>query len=408
MRLSFVAERYAYLAGIGVIAVLIGAAAHGASRLPILLKAGVSGVLVAVLAVFGKLTWEQSGVYRDAISFYNHILSFNPAASIHGNLAKELIDAGHREEALAASRIAVEQDPDSAASHNALGIALLGLNRLDEAAEGFQRARWHLTPITGTCAITWPRPAGARGASWNRSGGTAKCSTLIRSSRRRTPGWAMRCLVWVGTRKRRNHWRGLFPCGRIQLPIKELDLLADALRRQQRYEEAIETYRRILKAVPEYAPAHAGMGRALYQLKRYEEAVESLARSVSLEPESPEVPDRHVAMGRASEALGRTEAAAEHYGRALEIDARNAEALDSFAVLRFRQQRYEEALRFYETLIEMGEANAQVHANMGATLAYLDRPEEALQSLDSALSLDPTLARTGLGEMRDALRQERQ
>ena len=192
------------------------------------------------------------------------------------------------------------------------------------------------------------------------------------------------------------------------LPISAFQLLADALLRQRRHEEAIETYRGVLEIDPEYAPAHAGIGYALLRLNRYEEAVESLARSISLEPESPEAADRHVAMGRASQALGRTEAAAERYERALEIDARNAKALDSFAVLRFRQQRYEEALGFHETLIEIGEANAQVHASMGATLYYLDRPEEALRSLDRALSLDPALARTGFGEMRDTLRRERQ
>ena len=113
-------------------------------------------------------------------------------------------------------------------------------------------------------------------------------------------------------------------------------------------------------------------------------------------------------MGRASAELGRTQAAAEHYARALAIDARNAQALDSFAVLRFRQQRYEQALGLYETLIEIGEANAQIHANMAATLLSLDRPEDALRSLDRALSLDPALAGTGLGDMRDALRRERQ
>ena len=192
------------------------------------------------------------------------------------------------------------------------------------------------------------------------------------------------------------------------LPINVFQLLADALRRQQRYEEAIQKYRDVLQIDAEYAPAHAGIGYALLQLKRYEEAAESLARSISLQLESPANADRHVAMGRAFQQLGRMETAEEHYARALEIDARNAKALDSLAVLRFRQRRYEEALGLYETLIEIGDANARVHANMGAALYNLDRPDEALRSFDRALSLDPTLTGTDLEEMRGALRQERQ
>ena len=135
---------------------------------------------------------------------------------------------------------------------------------------------------------------------------------------------------------------------RSDTPIGAFQLLADALRAQQRHEEAIERYRVVLEIDSEYAPAHAGIGYALLEMKRHEEAVESLARSVSLQPESPAGADRHVAMGRAFLALGRTEAAEEHYARALEIDSRNARALDSLAALRFQHRRYEDALRLYE------------------------------------------------------------
>ena len=195
---------------------------------------------------------------------------------------------------------------------------------------------------------------------------------------------------------------------REDTPIGALQFLADALRAQRRHEEAIERYRAVLQIDPEYAPAHAGIGYALLRLKRYAEAVESLARSLLLQPESPAAADRHVAMGRAFLALGRTEAGEEHFGRALAVDADNAKGLDSLAVLRFQQQRYEEALRLYERLIDLGVGGAQAHANMGATLYYLGRPEEALRSLERARALDPTLemAPMGLEESRDTSQQE--
>ena len=109
-------------------------------------------------------------------------------------------------------------------------------------------------------------------------------------------------------------------------------------------------------------------------------------------------------------ALGRTEAAEEHYVHALMIDSDNAKALDSLATLRFRQQRYRDALGLYETLIDTGEGGAQVHANLGATLYYLGRLEEALRSLDHARVLDPTLEmnETGLDKLRDTSQQEQE
>ena len=408
MRLSLVADRYAYLAGIGGISVLIGAAAYGAGKLPNILKIGASGVLVVVLAVFGRLTWEQAGVYRDELSFYNHIISLNPVAiSAHWGRVNALIDAQRPAEALTASRVAVKQFPGDARVHNTRGVALLAMNRLDEAARSFRRAL--------ELDSNHKKARQNMGETRRRQGRFVESIRWYRGVLDIDPDLAP-AHAGMGA--------ALFRLGDYEqaaqslaqgvslrpdaLPIGAFQLLADALHRQQRHEEAIETYRDVLKMDPDYVPAHAGTGYALLRLKRYEEAVESLARAISLQPESPEAADRHVAMGRASQALGRTEAAAERYERALEIDARNAKALDSFAVLRFRQQRYEEAIRLYETLTENGEANAQVHANMGATLYHPDRRDEALRSLDRALSLDPTLARTGFQEMRDALRRERQ
>ena len=107
-------------------------------------------------------------------------------------------------------------------------------------------------------------------------------------------------------------------------------------------------------------------------------------------------------MGRVALELGRTEAAAEHFARALESDPRDADALDRLALIRFGQQRYGAARERYRTLVEVNPGSAQTHANLGATLYYLDRVEEAIASFEHALSLDPTLetARAALEQLR--------
>ena len=177
--------------------------------------------------------------------------------------------------------------------------------------------------------------------------------------------------------------------------------LAEALRQLGRNKEAIERYRDVLDIDPGFAYAQAGIGYALFDMERYEESLEWLARSVSVEPEAPAAANRYSMMGQTSEALGQPEMAAEHYARALEADPENAGALDALALLRFRQQRYEEALGFYRSLVEIDETNARAHLNMGLTQHYLDRPEEARRSIQRAVMLDPTLAQTGLEESPD-------
>ena len=141
MKYSLVADRFQYLAGIGVMAVLIGAAVHGASRLPGRLKLGATGLMVVVLALLGTMTWRQAGIYRDEVTFFSHIVSLNPQArSAHYNLSIALARAGRPEEALAAARMAVETRPDHADAHAILGAGLIRTEQFVEAEEILRRA----------------------------------------------------------------------------------------------------------------------------------------------------------------------------------------------------------------------------------------------------------------------------
>ena len=134
MQFSFVADRYQYLAGIGVTAVFVGAAAHGAGRLPETWRKGAAGVAAVILIVLGTLTWQQTGVYRDEVTFFTHVVSYNPTArGAQQNLGHALLVVQRPEEALAASLMATEQDPDDVKAHANVGVALIRLGRLDEA-----------------------------------------------------------------------------------------------------------------------------------------------------------------------------------------------------------------------------------------------------------------------------------
>ena len=141
MQFSFVADRYQYLAGIGVTAVLVGAAAHGAGRLPETWRRGTAGAAAVILIVLGFLTWQHADIYRDGVTFFNHVIAYNPTArEVHRNLGEALAKHDRWEDALAAFRIAVEHAPDDARDHSNVGAALIVLKRLDEAEDPFRRA----------------------------------------------------------------------------------------------------------------------------------------------------------------------------------------------------------------------------------------------------------------------------
>ena len=370
MQFSFIADRFQYLAGLGVMAVFVSGAAQGASKLSGVLKMGVTGLLVVVLALLGAMTWHQVGIYRDEITFFNHIIAHNPEArSAHLNLGKALHNTGRLEEAVTAARIAVELRTDSVDAHFNAGLALMELNRFNEALEYYRRA-----------AQLDPR-------HFEASFHTA--STLMELNRFDEAVEYFQAASKI----------------KPQHPAP-LQNMAELHRQQGRYEEALEWYAAVLKIDPEYALAHAGKGTTLFHMQRYDEAVQSLERAVSPQPDSPMARAPLLFMARAFEALGRAEAAAEHYERALRIDSRFPETLARLAALRFGQDRYEEALDLYRTLVEIQPDKATAHADIGATLFYLDRPDDALQSFERALSLDPTLesARIGLEQVRAVLR----
>ena len=141
MQFSFVADRFQYLAGIGVIAVLIGAVAYGVGFLSDLWQKGALGVAVVALVVLGMLTWQQAGIWRDNETLNRHIIALNPQArNAHLNLGEALYEQGRHAQALIPAQVAIQQRPDDATAYSNLGAILNGLGRFQEAEPHLRRA----------------------------------------------------------------------------------------------------------------------------------------------------------------------------------------------------------------------------------------------------------------------------
>ena len=518
MQFSFVADRFQYLAGIGVLAVLLGAAAHGVGKLQAgepataaerspaemrdtadrstaadqraaaqtaavpaaagrrWVRYGAWVVATVVVVLLGSLTWRQAGIYRDEVALFSHVVALNPEArDAHLNLGNALLEADRTEEGLAASRIAVEQRPESADAHSNLGLALSDLERFTEAEKSLRRALEldprHKSALQNTAELLRKQEqyeaaveayqtvlerdrryalayAGMGDALFNLQRYEEALASLTQAlvlQPRLPMAGAMEVLMGRAARElgrldaaeehllramqldpddatpvldlaglRARQQRGeeadeLLRRARELRPHDPATLqnVAEALRKQERYEEALPAYRAVLEIDAEYALAHAGMGDALFRLERYAEALETMTRAATLQPDLPMAGSLHRLMGRAAQELGRPEAA-NHFERAVQLDPRDAEALDRLAMLRFGEQNYEAAFGLYQSLIEVNPDNAQTHSNLGATLYYLGRPEEALQSFERALALDPELetARTGRDQLRRMVRQQ--
>ncbi len=151
MAFSLVADRFQYLAGIGVIAPLVagawlylpkccGAWVHFAWWSAWQQRIGAV-LSVSVLLILASITWQQSTLYRHDGRFFQHIIDHNPSArDAHKNLGGWLSQQGRKAEALTAYRIAAEQQPQSAVDQHNLGVALFRMRKPLEALSQFQLA----------------------------------------------------------------------------------------------------------------------------------------------------------------------------------------------------------------------------------------------------------------------------
>ena len=356
MLFSFVADRYQYLAGIGVMAVVIGAAAAAVGRLPAAWRTGAMGGAAVVLALLGALTWRQAGIYSDEVTFFRHVIAYNPnAAGAHLNLAKALIAQGRAEEAEAAARIAVAQRPDSHDAHVNLGVALSHLERLDEAEDHF---RWAVEIAPGESS-----PLANLGVLLSRRNRLDEAETHLRRALEMAP-------------------RDLSVLGNL---AKLLDI-------RQQPEASLVLYDRLIARGAADAATYTTKGDLLYRLQRYDQAAAAWQRALAFDPGPAAAFSLHLSLGRAAWTRDRSaDAAAPHYERALRIDPSNLGVLADLASLRIAQERYEDALKLFRTAVEMAPETAKFHAGMGYALYRLGRADAAVERLERALALDPTL-----------------
>lgn len=318
MEFAFVADRYQYLASIGVTTTLAAAGAVFASRRPGAALVGARWLAAGVVALLGVLSWRQSGIYRDEITFFSHIVAANPEArGAHGNLTIALLDADRPEEALVSGRAALEREPDDVDHLNNLGLAHLRLERLPEAAEYFTRGRASdpdaLQPAQNLAEARrkqgrYEEAVAIYGEVLEKDGDFALAQagmgeTLFHLGRYEESLTALgRALALdpelpMAATLHRLMGRSAEALGRPEAEAfyqrslatdpgdtESRNRLAMLHFGQERFEAALAGYRALLEIVPEDAQTHTNLGATLFHLNRLEEAARSFERAAALDP----------------------------------------------------------------------------------------------------------------------------
>jgi tetratricopeptide (TPR) repeat protein len=353
MQFSFVADRFQYLAGFGLIAVLVGGAAGAAGRLPGRWKRAAPAFLCAALLAFGTVTWRHSRVYRDEATLFGHIVSLNPAGrDAHLNWSIALDDAGRHEESLAASRIAAAQRPESPDAHSNLGYALLRAGDVEAAEASLNRAL-EIAPRHRNANLNL-------GEAMHQRGRFSEAIDLFRRVVEIDEDFGP---AWAGM-------------GALMFQL-------------ERHEDAVDLIGRALSinpGLPDAADLHRLRGRAFQALGRLEEAAEQFARCLEFTPRDPEALDRLAFLRFQAE---RYEEALDLYRTLAETDGANDATGTNIGVTFLRLARYEDAIQALEEALaaDPGRENARRALDEARRLAGDGARQKADSPTDTTGSL---------------------
>ena len=162
--------------------------------------------------------------------------------------------------------------------------------------------------------------------------------------------------------------------------------LANLLRRNGRFEEAVTAYRNSLKLDAAGKPAAIGLIRALAELGRYEDAeVEArlLTKRLPLDPEA------WSALAMTVRDQGRLEEAESIYRKAVKVGPGYAAAQHNLGSVLCRLDRAEEALECLDRAREMGVRGYDLEFNLGRTYLQLYRFDDAEHAFALAVAANP-------------------
>ena len=413
MQFSFVADRYQYLAGLGLLAVLVAALAQAAGRLQGLSGKAVHAGGAVVLALLAAKTWSQAEVYRDGTTFFQHIVSHNPdAKDAHLNLADALAGAGRFDESLAAARIAIEQQPEHANTHHVLGRALAGLSRFEEAKGAFSRAQ-ELSPRDASVAYNM-------GQMFREAGRHEEAVEKFREALEIQPdlavahgsmGVSLNALgryeeALEATTTAMSLWPQLPSLGVFQRSAGYAAWkLNDRVKAAQYFQIALE-------ANPNDVEIHLNLGKVRLEQRRFEQGREHLRRALDLRPDDPTMP---LEVGDAFRTSGYADRSLSFYRQVLERSPNTARARAGNGLALLDLERYLESIKELEEAISLdpdSPIKGELHRHLGTAHVELGHLEEAAENFRRAIESDPddtdSMDRLGLlffeqGRFRDAL-----
>ena len=368
-RFSFVADHFAYLASIPIIALIAGGVSVTATRWRVSREAATVAVL-ALGVTLGLLTFRQSRHYVSAEALYLDILDHNPSSWLaYGNLGVLEMDSAPAQ-ALAHLDRAIALSPDAAETHNDRGTVLQRMGRVEEAVRDYREAV-RLVPTFATAHSNLANALLALGHP-EEAIATGREAFRLQPDLVEAHYTVALALQSLGRTEAVDHFNAVL---KLRPGFAEAhNQLAIVLQAMGRRDEALGHLREAVRLEPGDAGAHENLGRLLQEMGRNDEAVRQHETALSLAPDSPVA---HNNLGVALRKSGRMDEALVHFETAVRLQPDYADAQFNLATTLQTLGRVQESVPHYLEVLRHDPSDIAAHTNLGAAFEALGRRAEA-------------------------------
>jgi tetratricopeptide (TPR) repeat protein len=328
MRYSLVADHYQYVSIISVICLAVGVIYR-------YLGAGVLKIAaVFALMILGGVTWQRSGLYKDAETLWNDTLRKTPnCVMAHTNLGNilqlqgrinEAIGHFHQalqdktspdytkalynmartsslqgrfDEAINYYREVLQINPNYAEAHNGLGTTLSKMGKFDDAITHYRKALQIKPALTEVYANL--------GNALLEKGNPGEAIDYLQQA------------LLINPDSAETHYN-----------------LAIALKRQGRLDEAVSHYQQALHIKPGYADAQNNLAVALLAKGNVDEAINHYRLAIQFRPNFIEALYN---LGCAFVLQGKTDEAVKYYNKVLQIDPNHTKTRQALQILKIKK-----------------------------------------------------------------------
>jgi len=349
-RYSFVADHFAYLATLPLIAAFAAAVVWTLDRRGIRSQHREVVAMLVLGTVLATLTWRHAGLFRDNERLFRETLARNPTCWLcYNNLAATRLHGSDEEAAVAAQYLAeaVRLNPLSAEVQNNLGGAMQRQGRMNEALQAHRKAielnprlvdaRYNVGVVLQALGdlsgarreyeqVVRERPDYAAAhhnlgtvlvAMGHADAAMAAFAESARLQPENAEAWNVLGMV-AGDAGHLEEARAAFASALARRPDSAIvrDNLGFVLLRLGRIGEAIDHFRGSITLQPSYAPAHYHLGLALGASGDPAAAINAFREALKHDPSAAEV---HNDLGAALANAGRLQDAVAHFEAAARL-----------------------------------------------------------------------------------------